>query len=83
VWGVYVLEAWRGKRVGRELLTELLRIAREQPGLERVLLTVATRQTAARQLDESLGFECFGCEHDALKMGEVYVDEKHMTLRLG
>ncbi len=82
IWGVYVSEPWRGAGVGRKLLVELLKRAREQPGLERVLLMVATGQTAARQLYRSLGFESFGCERDALKLGDVYVDEEHMSLRL-
>jgi len=82
IWSVYVSEAWRGQGVGRKLLVELLRKAREQPGLESVLFMVATEQTAARELYLSLGFESFGCEHGALKVGDAYVDEEHMVLRL-
>lgn len=82
IWGVYVTEGWRGKGAGRKMLLELLRRAREQPGIERVLLMVATTQTAARQLYLSLGFESFGCERHALKIGDAYVDEDHMVLRL-
>lgn len=82
IWGVYMAEPWRGKGAGRKLLVELLRKAREQPGIERILLTVATSQTAARQLYVSLGFDAFGCERHALKVGDVYVDEEHMVLRL-
>jgi hypothetical protein len=43
---------------------------------------VATSQPAARQLYLSLGFESFGCERHALKIGDVYVDEEHMSLSL-
>jgi ribosomal protein S18 acetylase RimI-like enzyme len=82
IWSVYVSEAWRGQGAGRKLLVELLRKAREQPGLERVLLMVATEQTAARELYLSLGFESFGCEPGALKVGDAYVDEEYMVLRL-
>jgi RimJ/RimL family protein N-acetyltransferase len=82
VWGVYLTEAWRGKGIGRELLVELIRRAREHPGIERILLMVATNQPAARQLYLSLGFESFGCERHALKIGDVYVDEDHMVLTL-
>jgi ribosomal protein S18 acetylase RimI-like enzyme len=31
IWGVYVTAAWRGKGIGRALLVELVRRAREQP----------------------------------------------------
>jgi hypothetical protein len=55
---------------------------REQAGIERILLMVGTSQPAARQLYLSLGFESFGCEPHALKVGDVYVDEEHMVLQL-
>jgi ribosomal protein S18 acetylase RimI-like enzyme len=63
------------------LLVELLRKAAEQTGLEQIKLTVATGQTAAVGLYASLGFESFGCERHALRVGEFYVDEEHMVLR--
>ena len=65
------------------LLAELLQRAQTQPGLERITLNVATRQTAAVRLYSTLGFESFGCERDALKVGDVYVDEEQMVLILG
>jgi ribosomal protein S18 acetylase RimI-like enzyme len=83
IWGVYVAAAHRGTGIGRNLMVELLRKTREQPGLESILLSVGTGQTAARQLYSSLGFERFGCEPRALKIGDVYIDEDHMVLRLG
>jgi ribosomal protein S18 acetylase RimI-like enzyme len=82
IWGVYVAESGRGQGAGRKMVVELLRRARQQPGLEAILLTVAATQTAARQLYRSLGFESFGCERHALKIGDSYVDEEHMVLRL-
>jgi len=82
IWGVYVSEKSRGANVGRKLLVELLRKAAEQPGLEQITLTVATGQAAAVKLYSSLGFESFGCERHALRVGDIYVDEEHMVLRL-
>ena len=82
IWGVYVSERWRAKGVGRMLLTELLQQAKTQSGLERITLNVATRQTAAVRLYSALGFESFGCERHALKVGDVYVDEEQMVLNL-
>jgi len=83
IWGVYVSGKSRGASVGRKLMVELLRKAAEQRGLEQVKLTVATGQTAAVKLYSSLGFESFGCERHALRVGDVYVDEEHMVLRIG
>jgi len=82
IWGVYVTSAWRGQGVGRALLTEVLRRARTLAGLEQIRLTVGHTQTAAQRLYASLGFEVFGYEQHALKVGEVYVHESHMVCRL-
>lgn len=80
IWGVYVTEKWRSKSIGRALLSELLRLARAQARLEQVTLTVNTEQTAAKRLYSSLGFESYGYERRALKVGEGYVDEDYLVL---
>lgn len=82
VWGVYVKPSHRRKGIGRALMEELLRRARFQPGLEQVTLSVTTAQAAARTLYLDLGFIAYGREPQAIKVGEVYVDEDHMTLEL-
>jgi ribosomal protein S18 acetylase RimI-like enzyme len=79
VWGVYVRAGYRAHGVGRQLLLELLRRALAIPGLERILLTVGVEQAAARALYRSLGFEVFGHEAHALKVGGSYVDEDHLV----
>ena len=81
VYGVYVTASHRRKHVGRALLTHTVDRARKDPSLEQILLAVATRQTAARELYRSLGFQSFGIEPYALKIGSDYVDEDHMILR--
>jgi hypothetical protein len=43
---------------------------------------VATDQLAARRLYASLGFESYGRDIHALKLGDAYVDEELMLLRL-
>ncbi|MFY9951539.1 MAG: hypothetical protein WAK27_22750, partial [Candidatus Sulfotelmatobacter sp.] len=48
--------------------------------IEQIMLSVATTQNAAVSLYRSLGFEPFGCERRALKIGDQYVDEEHMVL---
>ena len=63
-------------------MTTLTERAREQTGLERITIRVATVQKAARQLYVSLGFEPFGCERQALKVAGVYIDEESLALRL-
>lgn len=82
IWGMYLTKDIRDKGTGRALLSELLKHARQHPGLEMVLLKVSTTQVAARELYRSLGFESFALEKRALKVEGEYVDEEHMILRL-
>jgi ribosomal protein S18 acetylase RimI-like enzyme len=82
IWGVYIKNDHRGKGVGHQLLSELMRQARSQPGLEQIILTVGTTQVAAKRLYSSAGFEVFGHERHALKAGDVYVDEDYMVFHL-
>ena len=82
IWGVYVAQQCRTKGLGRALLEELIRQLRSQSGLEQVALGVSTGNIAAKRLYESLGFEIYGCEARALKIGDSYVDEELMVLYL-
>jgi ribosomal protein S18 acetylase RimI-like enzyme len=82
IWGVYARANYRGQGIGRALFSALLESIKTLPGLEHVILTVSTRQVAAKALYRSLGFETFGVEPAALKIGNQYFDEEHMVLRL-
>jgi hypothetical protein len=50
--------------------------------LENVLLTVGLGQAGARALYRSFGFIAYGLEPSSLKVGDVYVDEEQLLLRL-
>jgi len=82
IWGVYVTKEWRGKGVARGVLAKLIQIARSNPELEQLHLSVAAGQNAARRVYESLGFEVYGREPHAIKLEKTYVDEDLMVLRL-
>ena len=82
IWGVYVTESWRRKGIARVLLSEIIGRAQTRPGLELITLAVGTTQTAARQLYESLGFVVYGHDLRAIKVGDTYIDEDLMVLRL-
>src|SRR5262245_19059729 len=79
---VYVTAAARGQGVAKAMLTQLLDRVRGYPGLEQVSLSVSIPQEAARRLYSALGFEVYGYEKHALKVGETYVDEEHRVLWL-
>jgi ribosomal protein S18 acetylase RimI-like enzyme len=83
IWGVYVSEECRGKGVGRALLGELIGLVQLLPGIEQVALAVSSQNVGAKGLYESLGFEVYGCERRALKIGDAYVDEELMVLYFG
>jgi RimJ/RimL family protein N-acetyltransferase len=82
VFGVYVTAAMRGRELGRSILVALLDRAAHIEGIEQIVLAVTTTQSAAMGLYRSLGFESFGCERRALKVGGRYVDEEYIVLYL-
>jgi ribosomal protein S18 acetylase RimI-like enzyme len=82
IWGVYVRANCRGQGIGRALFSALLEKIKTLPGLEQVILTVSSRQVAAKTLYRSLGFQTFGVERAAIKIGDQYFDEEYMVLRL-
>jgi len=82
VWVVYVSPGARGKGVGRGMMQKLLERATKVNGVEQVLISVTSTQTAAIKLYRSLGFEPFGREPLALKVGGKFIDEEYMAMRL-
>lgn len=82
IYGVYVTPSHRGKGVGRDLIAGILNNAGKDPSLEQILLSVAAGQEKARRLYQQFGFEVYGTEPRALKVGSQYVDEDLMALWL-
>lgn len=82
VWGVYVTATKRGRGLGRDLMRAVLERAAKIDGLDQIQLSVTDTQAAALKLYHSLGFETFGREPRALKIGDRLMDEDHMILRL-
>ena len=81
IWGVYVRPESRGKGVGSALMKEIVRRARQIDGLEQITL-VASANLPAQRLYKALGFESYGIEPHSLKIGNEYVDDVLMVLRL-
>ena len=82
IWGVYLGAELRGRGVGRRLLQAVIARAREMPGLERLVLAANAADPHAIGLYRSVGFTSFGREPAALKIGQIYVDDDHMSLAL-
>lgn len=79
VLGVYVTPSARRAGVARDLLRTLMDHAAAISGIEQLVLAVATNRLPAATLYRSLGFQPFGIERNALKIGDRYVDEEFMV----
>lgn len=82
LFGMYVLPEYRGRGLGRGLVEAVLDGARSRDGVELIQLTVSESNNAARRLYESCGFEAFGTEPMAIRVGDRYVAKVHMWHRL-
>lgn len=82
LYRMYVRANTSGKGIGRMLVRETVKRAREIEGLEQITLTVVASNIRAKHLYSSEGFESFALEERGLKMGETYFDEEQMALRL-
>lgn len=82
VFGMYVRPELRRRGAGRALLEATVARAREI-GVRQVDLGVTNSNAAAVGLYESFGFERFGLERDAFKVGAEYYDVAYLALHLG
>lgn len=82
LYRMYVRADASGRGVGRKLIQETVRRAREIEGLEQINLTVVASNLRAKRLYSSEGFHSFALEKNGLKMGGTYFDEELMALYL-
>ena len=80
LWGMYVRPAARGTGLAAALLQRVIEQAR--PLVEEIRLTVMASNTAAHRLYRAAGFEPYGLERRALRVGDVYYDDVLMALPL-
>jgi ribosomal protein S18 acetylase RimI-like enzyme len=71
VLGIGIIPAFRGKGLGRELMTAAIAKARAK-GLTRIELTVREQNTNAVALYKKLGFELEGTKKNAVRVDGVY-----------
>lgn len=82
IWGVYVREAWRGRRIADELVLACVNWAQAQHDVRIVKLCVVTTNIAAIRCYVRCGFAMYGIEPEALAWNGVYYDELLMMRRL-
>lgn len=78
IGAVFVTARYRGKGIGRGLISELLKIAREDKRLKQLNLAVSTTNKGAVKIYEELGFSVFGTEPNAAFVNGKGFDEHHM-----
>lgn len=79
---MYMLEAWRGKGLGRQLVELALGHARQRADIEVVTLTVTEGNAAAIALYESAGFRSFGIEPMAMRTPAGFKPKVNMWRQL-
>ncbi|MGM0750810.1 MAG: GNAT family N-acetyltransferase [Bacillota bacterium] len=82
IFAMYVAPAHRGEGFARRLIQTAITQAKEEDGIEQVMITVVTTNETAKGLYQSCGFKPYGTEKRALKYNDEYFDEELMVLFL-
>ena len=80
LWGMYVRPEMRNLGIGWALVRQVITYAK--PTVEELRLTVLPSNETARRLYSRAGFEKYGTEPRALKLGDIYLNEDLMALKL-
>jgi RimJ/RimL family protein N-acetyltransferase len=80
LWGMYVRPQARGTGLAASLVQRVIEQARTL--VEEINVTVVASNAAAHRLYSAAGFQQYGLEQRALKVGDTYYDEVFMALRL-
>lgn len=83
IWGVYVKSRARGSGLGRAVVTAAMETAMGWEGIASIHLAVNANAPAAKKLYESLGFQEWGFEPDAVRINGVSYGEHHMAIMVG
>ena len=82
IWGMYVDVKYRKAGVGKTLLDNAIKHAREKMKVSAIYLSVEAKNQAAKYLYETKGFKCWGTEPMAMSADGEFFDEDHMVLQL-
>ncbi|MBI2627036.1 MAG: GNAT family N-acetyltransferase [Parcubacteria group bacterium] len=72
---LYVQKKWRGKGIGRELIEERIKIAKEDPKIKNIICEIFSSQTASLELHKKVGFEVVGNVKDFILVDGQYYDK--------
>jgi ribosomal protein S18 acetylase RimI-like enzyme len=74
---MFTLREFRGRGIGKALMSAATEAALNMEGIEQVNLSVASDNEPAKWLYRSYGFKPFGYERNAMKENGRYIDEEH------
>ncbi|KMK74782.1 GNAT family N-acetyltransferase [Alkalihalobacillus pseudalcaliphilus] len=77
----YVKEKVRGQSIGKALFEVVMEKAKGE-GIEQIQLVVAATNEQAIKVYEKQGFQRYAYEVNALKVGDVYVDEMYYVKKI-
>jgi len=78
LWGMYVLPNYRRQGIGRALLDEMIKTARETPDLRLIRAVVTVTSKEALSLLNNFGFKTFGQEPEAKQLNDQYYDQVYL-----
>jgi len=82
IWGVFVNPSYRGRGIAQTLLSAATVHATEEWETIQLMLCVNAENLPAKRLYASHGFQTFGLEPRAMKVGDRFYDEEHMCKQL-
>ena len=82
VFGTYVTSEYRGRGIGRLLLTSLIQRLSAFPQITTIRLGVTETQAPARRLYESMGFQVVGKTEEGIVVGDRRYEEFIMERRV-
>lgn len=82
IFAMYISPAARGEGIGKALMEMAIEQAKESQEIEKINLSVVSSNEVGKNMYLQLGFKVFGTEEMALKVGDTYYEELHMTLIL-
>jgi RimJ/RimL family protein N-acetyltransferase len=80
--GMYVMPEHAGRGIGAQLLGACVDVARADPALEMLYLTVMSTNSGAIRLYERAGFSAYGLEPRSMRLGDRTFDKLMMALPL-
>lgn len=80
MWGVFVRPEWRGHSVGKSLVQRVIEHASRHVIILEAAVGLANE--SARRTYHGLGFETYGVERKALRVGDVFYDEELLLMEL-